>query len=142
MTSDNKALIQSFQSSLEQKFRGADIDLAPFFHPEAVWHIPQSSPSVSDCVGRAQVLQLFSGVVSDYYQPDTMSFEYHHFTAEDDRVSMLFTLSAITAKGDDYRNLYHSLFRILDGKIIEVWESLDTAYLFAMMTPEAEEALE
>lgn len=132
---DNKALIKAFQSSLERKFKGEDVDLEPFFTPDAVWHIPQSNSSVATCVGREQVLALFSGVVSDYYQPQTLRFDYQAFTAEADRVSMLFTLSAVTAKGDDYCNQYHSLFRLQAGKIAETWEVFDTAYLYAMMSP-------
>ena len=133
---ENKALIKSFQSSLECKFKGEEIDLEPFFTPDVVWHIPQSNRFVATCVGREQVLALFSGVVSDYYQPETLSFEYQAFTAEADRVSMLFTLSAVTASGDDCSNQYHSLFRLEAGRIAETWEVFDTAYLYGMMSPD------
>ncbi|MCX2982223.1 nuclear transport factor 2 family protein [Halieaceae bacterium IMCC14734] len=133
---ENKSLIKSFQSSLERKFKGEEVDLEPFFTQDVVWHIPQSNVSVATCVGREQVLALFSGVVSDYYQPQTLRFDYQAFTAEGDRVSMLFTLSAITARGDEYKNQYHSLFRLEAGRIAETWEVFDTAYLYAMMSPE------
>ena len=133
---ENKSLIKRFQTSLESKFKGDVVDLEPFFTADSVWHIPQSSPSTSTRVGREQVLAMFGGVVSDYYQPETMAFEYQAFTAEEDRVSMLFTLNAVTAKGDVYKNQYHTLFRIEGDRIAETWEVFDTAYLFAMMTPD------
>ncbi len=136
MSSENKDLIKSVQAALEQNLRGEEVDLSVYFHPDASWHIPQSSPSVSDRYGRDDVLELFSGDVGDYYKTETMQFDYHYFTADEDRVSMLFTLTAITAKGDEYKNLYHTLFRIKDGQIFETWEIMDTAYLFAMMTPD------
>ena len=38
-----------------------------------------------------------------------------------------------TASGNDYLNQYVFVYRLVDGRIAEVWEHLDTAYVFARM---------
>ena len=76
-------------------------------------------------------MAMFGDDVGQFYQQDSMTFHYHSMTAEDDRVHLHFSLEAKTATGEDYYNDYQSLFRFADGKVIEVWEYFDTAYLFS-----------
>ncbi len=130
---DNKQIIQDFQRTLERRLRGEAADIAPFFSEDIAWHFPQSTASQasgSDHYGKTAVLAMFNTDVDQFYVPDTIQFDYHAFTAEDDRVHMHYTLSAQTTSGKPYRNHYQSLFRLQDGKIAEVWEYFDTAYLY------------
>lgn len=131
---DNKAVIQDFQRALERKLQGEKVDLADCFTEDIAWHFPQSTASRSsgsDHYGKAAVLAMF-GDVDAFYIADTMQFDYHSFTAEDDRVHMHYTLRATTTSGKAYENQYQSLFRLEDGRIAEVWEYFDTAYLFGL----------
>lgn len=71
--------------------------------------------------------------MDDYYKPGSMRFDYHAEVAEGDFVMMQFTLSAITANGEDYENDYAILFRLEDGLIAEVKEFFDTSLLFSIL---------
>lgn len=134
-TTANKNLLTDFQTALTHRLKGEPADLRRFFHPEIAWHFPKSTASASsgsDHYGIDAVMAMFGGDVDAFYQPATMKFHYHSLTAEDDRVHMHFSLEAQTVNGRDYFNDYQSLFRFADGKIIEVWEYFDTAYLFSI----------
>ncbi|MBB3046237.1 ketosteroid isomerase-like protein [Litorivivens lipolytica] len=133
----NKALLTEFQKTLAQRLRGEPADIRAYFHNDIAWHFPKSTAeaaSGSDHYGIDAVMAMFGDDVGQFYQQDTMTFHYHAITAEEDRVHLHFSLEAKTATGEDYYNDYQSLFRMADGKIIEVWEYFDTAYLFSLFT--------
>jgi hypothetical protein len=48
--------------------------------------------------------------------------------AEGDKVAVELVITGRSAKGKDYRNHYHFLFTIRDGKIKAVKEYVDTLY--------------
>ncbi|WP_437757380.1 nuclear transport factor 2 family protein [Sorangium sp. So ce1389] len=48
--------------------------------------------------------------------------------AEDDRVAVELAGHAVTADGRSYENLYHSVIKFKDGKIVAVKEYHDTLY--------------
>ena len=130
----NKTLLLAFQKTLAKRLRGEDADIRAFFHHDIAWHFPKSTAeaaSGSDHYGIDAVMAMFGDDVGQFYQQDSMTFHYHSMTAEDDRVHLHFSLEAKTATGEDYYNDYQSLFRFADGKVIEVWEYFDTAYLFS-----------
>ncbi len=130
----NKTLLLAFQKTLAKRLRGENADIGAFFHKDIAWHFPKSTAeaaSGSDHCGIDAVMAMFGDDVGQFYQQDSMTFHYHSMTAEDDRVHLHFSLEAKTATGEDYYNDYQSLFRFADGKIIEVWEYFDTAYLFS-----------
>ena len=134
-TTANKNLLADFQTALAHHLKGEATDLRRFFHREIAWHFPKSTASASsgsDHYGIDAVMAMFGGDVDAFYQPETMKFHYHSLTAEEDRVHMHFSLEAKAGNGRDYCNDYQSLFRFADGKIIEVWEYFDTAYLFSI----------
>lgn len=131
----NKQLLTDFQSALARRLQGENVDIRRFFHPDIAWHFPKSTAAASsgsDHYGIDAVMAMFGGDVDTFYQPGTMKFHYHALTAEEDRVHMHFSLEAKAVNGRDYYNDYQSLFRFADGKIIEVWEYFDTAYLFSV----------
>lgn len=130
----NKDLILEFQQQLESKLAGNTVDLGDYFCEDIAWHFPQSTAaqsSGSDHHGKTAVLAMFADV-DLFYVADSMRFEYHSVTAEEDRVHLHYTLRATTTNGREYCNQYQSLFRVRDGKIAEVWEYFDTAYLFGL----------
>lgn len=135
----NKDRLLQFQQALETKLHGGSNTLGDFLHPDISWHFPQSAADAASASvhrGKAAVLAMFGDEVALFYQPQTMKFDYHAFTAEDERVHMHYTLSAKTANGIDYRNDYQSLFVFEGGLILEVWEYFDTAYLYGLFAAE------
>jgi ketosteroid isomerase-like protein len=57
-----------------------------------------------------------------------VSMTVDHITAEGDRVSAEVHGHCVTSDGKNYDNVYHFLFFLRDGKIVEVHEHTDTAY--------------
>jgi ketosteroid isomerase-like protein len=60
--------------------------------------------------------------------PKGLRFTIRSLTAEDDRVSIEAESDGIHASGKRYRNTYHFLMRVRDGKIVEWREYLDTMH--------------
>lgn len=129
----NKNTLKQFQTALECRLAGKDAELAPFLHNDATWHFPLSTAGAASSnlhEGKNAVLGMFESETALFYQPETIRFHYHAFTAEDDRVHMHYSLTAKTVAGEDYQNDYQSLFRFESGLIREVWEYFDTAWLY------------
>lgn len=134
-TEASRKHVRNFYQAMGARKSGVDVDLGAFFTEDAEWQLPRSSPMHGTLKGRAAVVNLFGDSVDEYYQPDTMKFDYHAEIADGDFVVMQFTLSAVTANGHDYENDYCMMFRLEDGLIAQVREFFDTAYLFSMIKP-------
>jgi ketosteroid isomerase-like protein len=55
-------------------------------------------------------------------------FEIDAMTAEEDRVAVEARSRGLRTNGVQYANTYHFLFRLRDGRIVEVREHCDTAH--------------
>jgi ketosteroid isomerase-like protein len=89
-------------------------------------HVPERPE-----VGRDAVLAVV-GHVDHFYQ--SLEYTLNHIVEDDDMVAVHATAHGVTAIGRDYENEYHILFRLEDGRIAEVWEFLDTAFVYARNT--------
>ncbi len=58
--------------------------------------------------------------------PNGVAFEVTGMVAEGDKVAAEARLTATTAMGTDYDNLYHFLFEIQDGRVSRMREYMDT----------------
>jgi len=69
-----------------------------------------------------------------------VSMSVDHVTAEGDRVAVEARGHARTVDGKDYDNVYHFLFLLRGGKIVEIHEHADSAYAHRIlgMNPTAE----
>jgi ketosteroid isomerase-like protein len=56
-----------------------------------------------------------------------IAFRIDTMTAEEDRVAVVVESYAEFAEQGIYNNLYHFLFRIVDGRITRIWVYYDTA---------------
>jgi len=132
----SKDTLKQFFLAIADGSKGQPVDIAVFFTDDVKWHLPQSAAQMGKALydGKAEVMQLFSGGVAQFYKPETMQFTYHSMIAEGDYAHCHFSLEAITANGKPYLNHYQSLFRLRNDKIAEVWEYFDTAYLFGVFS--------
>ncbi len=104
------------------------------FHDDAICWAPPSSSRVG--VQRKQSADTFvegSKGMSEIFRRDDMKWEHHRIHAEGDHVWVFTTMSTVTNAGVQYDNDYFWLFRFADGKIIEAWESTDTAHAFDVL---------
>lgn len=133
---NNKDTLNGFLKAVAASTSGEAVDIAAFFTDDVQWHLPQSTAQMGKSFydGKAEVMQMFSGAVAQFYKPESMQFTYHSIIAEGEYAHCHFSLQAITANDKPYHNHYQSLFRLRDGKIAEVWEYFDTAYLFGVFS--------
>jgi ketosteroid isomerase-like protein len=131
---NHKDTLRQFYATLTDALQGGAADLGAFFTDDIRWHLPQSAAQAGKALyeGKAEVMQLFGGGVAQFYEPASMRFTYHSIIADGDHAHCHFSLEAVTAGGKPYLNHYQSLFRMRDGRIAEVWEYFDTAYLFSV----------
>ena len=91
-------------------------------------------PSLPDGVvfkGKANVLKLFTESVGLYDVDSGLDVTLGHMTAEQDRVAVELTIRGRAAADKrPYENFYHFLFRVRDGRIVEIREHLDSLYAF------------
>jgi ketosteroid isomerase-like protein len=125
--SSNKALILEFWGV-------EPADKHRYFTDDVLWHFPHSV-AVRSGMGPElhgpEVVALF-GTQTNYVD---RTWEIDHVLGEDDLVTLHCTMDGWTASGNRYRNSYHFLFRLADGRIAEGWEFLDTAYAFERIGP-------
>jgi ketosteroid isomerase-like protein len=78
--------------------------------------------------GKPQVLEMMGKGMGLFSQSDPLSIHVEQLVAEGDTVCAQFVLSARTARGKDYRNHYHFVFRVRGDQIVLVKEYVDTQY--------------
>jgi ketosteroid isomerase-like protein len=68
------------------------------------------------------------------FEAGTSSILIHHAIAEGGFVSVHFNRNATRLGGGDYDVEYNLLFRLVDGQVAEVWEIVDTAAAFGLVS--------
>jgi ketosteroid isomerase-like protein len=119
---DNKELARRMIAALSD----ADVDFIKETYAEdfEIWvagSLPFSGTGdkASAVAGMPAVLSLF---------PSGLRFSIVAMTAEGDRVAIEATSVGTTALGRDYKQQYHFLMRVRDGKIVEWKEYMDTEH--------------
>jgi ketosteroid isomerase-like protein len=74
------------------------------------------------------VLGLFAKGIALYSTTDPFRVHVEELVAEAETVCAQVVIEARTAKGREYRNHYHFVFKVRDGKIRAVKEYVDTLY--------------
>jgi ketosteroid isomerase-like protein len=133
----------------------ADYDadaLAPLMHDDVVWWSPASAGRFGvprPITGRDEVIGIFCGSLG-LYRAGTITWDIDQLIAglpaatgaADDtsrdvtedgssRVAVVFTRRSLTAAGKPYENQYCFVLRLVEGRIAEGWEFVDTAHAFA-----------
>lgn len=126
--SDNKAAVRRYFDAVNA---GDMPTIEALLAEEACFWVPPSLPDGVEFRGKANVLKLFTQSVGLYDSDAGLSVELGSMTAEEDRVSVELTIRGRSAaSGEPYLNFYHFLFRVREGKIVEIREHLDTLYAF------------
>lgn len=108
-------------------------EIEALFAEEACWVTPQSSPVGRRHEGKQAVLRLMASGVALYDRTKPMTLEVEALAAEGDRVFVELTIEATTHSGEPYCNHYVFVFRLHEGKIVEVHEHVDTLYAKRML---------
>jgi ketosteroid isomerase-like protein len=70
--------------------------------------------------------------IDNIYRRETINWEIHRMVVDGDFVWIQTTMTATTPRDVPYENMYFVLLRIEGDKIAEIWESIDTAYAYAV----------
>lgn len=124
-----KELVHDYFDARER----GDIDrVSDLFADDVSWWVPRSVRTLDRPLrGRGAVLGLLTA--GDHYRAGTQTWTLHHIIGDADVVAVPCEMTATTISGLPYRNDYVYVFRCERGKIVEVWEHLDTAYAFSRL---------
>jgi ketosteroid isomerase-like protein len=125
----NRALVERYFEMMQT----GSPEIESLFDQDVCWVAPQSSPVGRRHEGKAAVLALMGTGVGLYDMSQPMNLEVEAIAAEGDRVFVELSLAATTGAGQPYRNDYVFVFRIAEGRIIEIHEHLDTLYTQRML---------
>lgn len=79
---------------------------------------------ISGTFDKATVAAAAGGIFEVF--PQGIAFEVHRMTAQEDRVAVEASSRGMHISGREYRNHYHFLARLRDGKLVEWKEYCDT----------------
>ena len=121
---DAKKLVKTYFKRIQT----GDPKLPELLADDVTWWVPPGSAMAGLYEGKAKVLELMGSGIGLYDQTVPMTIDVEEMVAEGNTVCVQFVLSAKTAKGRDYRNHYHFVFKTKRGKISAVKEYVDTKY--------------
>jgi hypothetical protein len=107
-------------------------DMAPYLAEGVRWWFPPSAaeagtvPRVVD--GREAVLAIL-GHADRFFRH--LAYTLEHVVEDGAMVAVHAGARGETMAGSPYENEYHFLFRSRNGRIVEGWEFLDTAYAYS-----------
>jgi ketosteroid isomerase-like protein len=108
---------------------GDPSDLAADFTDDFCWVMPASVPRAGAHQGVDEVLEFLRGGLG-LFEHGTVRTELVSMIGEDDYIAARIRCTGRSAKGRDYDNQYHILFRVRDGKISELWDFQDTLHFW------------
>jgi ketosteroid isomerase-like protein len=102
------------------------------------WWAPRSAEEQAHIprplAGREKVARLLAGAPQMFSE---MQWTVERTFADDDHVVALAHMTGRTTAGHDYDNDYVFVYRFEDGRIAEVWEHVDMAYILPRLRPPA-----
>ena len=116
----NKQVVRDFIAALE---RADGDEIADFFTEDGTSWTLGTLPFSG--VHRPSEIRVLSKSILHAF-PKGLRFTIHTLTAEEDRVAVEAESDGIHESGKPYRNTYHFLFHVRNGKVAEFREYLDT----------------
>jgi len=104
----------------------------PVLAEDVVWHWPPFADQ-PPMRGREEAMQFVRDGSRPYYQEGTLAIEFGQVMVQDGEAGCRATLRGTTKKGMPYENAYAFFARIADGKLVEVWEMMDSARFLDQM---------
>lgn len=127
---ENKRVVTAYLAAM-----GGGAPAADLLAADARWWLPRIGPvpfSELAAIAGAVSAKLKTGV----------SMTIDHVTAEGDRVSVEAHGESKLIDGQNYNNVYHFLFFLRDGRIVEIHEHGDSAYAHRVLGFNPSEHLE
>ena len=114
-----------FESFLRDMIEGRPERCAPALAPDVVWNLPPFA-RMEPLRGHDAVMEFVRNGSAPYYEAGSLTIEFHQVMLDAGNAGCRATLRATTKRGMPYENAYAFFARIVDGKLAEVWEMMDT----------------
>lgn len=98
-------------------------------HKDIVWTFPKGAGPVvgGEHRGIAEIGALLTRIFTEFYKADCFRFERHGFFGNEFQAVVRYSVTAVTAGGNPYRNDYALVAELKDGLIIRLDEFFDTS---------------
>src|SRR5882757_4916120 len=116
----NKELVAAFFSTLNR----GDVAALVAAYAEDGHLMTMGNTLISGRYTKEQIKQAAGGIFQVF--PKGIHFTIRAMTAEGDRVAVEAESEGLHVSGQRYSNQYHFLFRLRDGKVVELKEYMDT----------------
>lgn len=130
VAAENKDVVRRYFDAVD---RGDMETVQALLDEEVSFWVPPSLPDGGEFRGKREVLALFAESFALYDAAAGLKVAISHLTAEEDRVAAELTIRGrcgSSSGGAAYENHYHFLFRIRDGRVVEIREHLDSLYAY------------
>ena len=124
----NKQAVQRFFDAFS---RGAIDEAFALVDDSVAWWVPGTLP-FSGTKTKAQYMQVVGAIGKGF--PSGLSLKVTALTAEGDRVAAEVESLGAHTNGKTYRNKYHFLIILKDGKFVHVKEYMDTLHLHDLIS--------
>lgn len=120
MSSNNRNVVEAFFAAMNAGDTAALVNAyAEDGHLQTM-----GNTLISGCHTKAQISDAAGAIYQVF--PQGIRFVIKAMTAEDDRVAVEAESEGMHVSGKLYSNQYHFLFRLRDGKVVELKEYMDT----------------
>jgi len=116
----NKAVALTFLRMVSEHRHEEAFDL---LSDDLQWWVPDSLPG-GGFINKQAIYDKLKKIAHSWSQP--LTFEIEYVTAEGDRVAVLMRSRAPKPDGTSYRQVYHQLMIIREGRIVKGYPFLDT----------------
>lgn len=127
MESENKVIVDQFFNDITS----GNIESAfALVSENARWWVPGNLP-FSGTKTKSEYLKIVNMITRGF--PTGFSLKVTDLIAEGDKVAAEVVSEGRHINGKNYNNHYHFLFRIKEGKFVEVKEYMDTLHLYQLI---------
>ncbi|MEE2677931.1 MAG: nuclear transport factor 2 family protein [Myxococcota bacterium] len=121
-----------FEAFLFDLVAGRHERVAAVLDDRVLWHLPPFARQ-PPLEGPDAVLRFLAEAPAAFYAPGTLEIEPVEFAVANGIAACLATMRATTRYGAPYENRYVFFARLSAGRLVEVWEVLDSAVLLDQM---------
>ncbi len=120
----NKRIVRNFMAAIAaQNWH----EMAELMTEDGTWVVPGDLP-ISGPYNRTALITMMQGMGERFASP--VAFNELGMISEGDKVAVECSSEIDTKDGKQYRNRYHMLFEMRDGKIAQMREYCDTKHVY------------
>jgi ketosteroid isomerase-like protein len=136
--------VQLLRDHFDAKQRGDAEALTAQFTTDARWWPPVSAEQrgyvTRPIESGASVVEMLTTLLPSLYEPDRTWIIQHLMADDETGAAHVEQVATLLGSGEPYRNTYMFFYRLVNGRIAEVWELTDTDYAYGLFEKAAAQA--